>query len=320
MKRLLILGGSGFVGRALIARLVARGHGAQPLVVPTRRWAHATAIRSLPGVELIECDVHAPGVLAGLVAGCDAVVNLVAILQGDEARFRQVHVELPRHLVEACIAAGPRRIVHVSALGAAPAAPSMYLRSKAAGEAVLATSGLDVTVLRPSVIFGAEDRFLNLFAAMQAIVPVVPLAGAGARFQPVWVGDVAEAIARCLDGAVTAGQTIECAGPRTYTLAELVTLAGRWSGRARPVWPLPAPLARLQALAMEMLPGEPLMSRDNLASMQVDNVASGTLPGLAGLGIDAAPLEAVAPAYLGADGPQPLLDHWRGRVWGPRRR
>jgi NADH dehydrogenase len=149
------------------------------------------------------------------------------------------------------------------------------------------------------VIFGAEDRFLNLIAKLQAVAPVMPLAGAKTRFQPVWVEDVAEAIVRCLDAPTTVGQTIECAGPDVYTLAELVRLAGRWSGHQRPVLPLPMVAGRLQALVMELLPGEPLMSRDNLESMKVPNVASGSLPGLASLGIAPASLAQIAPGYLG---------------------
>src|SRR5262249_27793915 len=138
----------------------------------------------------------------------------------------------------------------------------------------------------------------NLFASLQRVFPVMPLGGAAARFQPVWVEDVAQAIVRCLADPATAGQTIECAGPDVYTLADLVRLAGRWSGHERRVIALPAALAKLQAGALELLPGAPLMSRDNLASMTVDNVATGTLPGLASLGITPAALESIAPTYL----------------------
>jgi NADH dehydrogenase len=193
--------------------------------------------------------------------------------------------------------------VHVSALGVpdgdAASAPSRYLRSKAKGELLARTAGLDATILRPSVIFGANDRFTNLFARMQSFMPLVPLAGARSRFQPVWVGDVAHAIVRCLDDDATIGQTYECVGPREYTLAELVRLAGRSAGHERLVLPLPDGVARVQAALMELAPGDPLMSRDNLDSMRVPNVAGGKLPGLAQLGIEAASLESVAPTYLG---------------------
>jgi NADH dehydrogenase len=256
---------------------------------------------------VVEADVFDERQLASLVAGCDAVINLVAILHGSEAEFQRAHVELPRKLAGACVATGVRRVVHISALGAAASAPSRYQRSKAAGEAVLAAAGLDVTVLRPSVIFGEHDSFLNLFAALQAVFPVMPLAGAQARFQPVWVEDVAAAIVRCLDDATSIGQTFECTGPQTFTLKELVQLAGTWSGHERPVIGLPAALGRLQAAAMEMLPGVPLMSRDNVDSMLVDNVASGQLPGLDKLGITPAALDSVMRLVLGRrEGPARL--------------
>lgn len=315
MRNILVLGGTGFVGRAFTERLVRRsGGGGGRIVVPTRRAAHGNAVRFLPTVEVVQADVHDPAQLARLVAGCDAVVNLVAILHGSEEAFRRVHAELPRQLAEACRAAGVQRLLHVSALGVGPDAPSRYLRSKAAGEAVLQSSGLDVTILRPSVLFGAEDRFLNLFAGLQALFPLMPLAGADARFQPCWVDDVAEALVRCLDRPETIGQVYECAGPKVYTLRELVRLAGEWSDRPRPVLALPGPLARLQAGLMGLLPGEPLMSGDNLDSMKVPNVATGTLPGLAALGITPAPLEQVAPSYLGRRDGIARLDPLRARA------
>jgi NADH dehydrogenase len=299
MKQVLLLGGTGFVGRN-VCEALARSAPAWRVVVPSRRPERAKRLGPLPTVRLLRADVHDETRLAELLDGCDAVVNLVAILHGTEAAFERTHVELPRKLASACHARGVTRLVHVSALGADVNGPSRYQRTIGRGEAVLREAALELTMLRPSVIFGADDRFLNLFARLQAIFPVMPLAGATARFQPVWVGDVAEAIVRCLlaSGRPTIGATFECAGPEVYTLAELVRRAGRWSGHRRPVVPLPDALGRLQALAMELLPGEPLMSRDNLASMRVDNVASGTLPGLAALGIAAHSLESIAPAYL----------------------
>jgi NADH dehydrogenase len=318
IQTLLILGGTGFVGRALCGTL-SRAAAAAPsgsslrLRVPTRHFPHAQALQPLSLVDVLEADVHDDAALERLVQGCDAVVNLVAILHGSEAAFEATHVQLPTRLAAACAKAGVRRMVHVSALGVGPEAPSRYLRSKARGEAVLRGADLDLTVLRPSVIFGAEDRFLNLFARLQAVAPVVPLAGAHARFQPVWVGDVAEAIVRCLADPKTIGLTFECAGPEVKTLAELVQLAGAAAGHARPVLPLPDGLARLQAWAMELAPGEPLMSRDNVDSMRVPNVASGLLPGLSALGIEATPLLAVVPGMLAPGTGTGRLDGWRSR-------
>ena len=204
------------------------------------------------------------------------------------------------------MAMGQRRIVHVSALGASANAPSMYLRSKARGEAVLRDAALDVSMLRPSVIFGAEDKFLNTFASLQQLFPIIPLAGSTARFQPVWVEDVATALVRCLEDKTTIGKTYEACGSEVFTLKQLVQLAGGYSGinhgAGRPVIGLPDALARVQAWMMELVPGEPLMSRDNLDSMKADNVASGHLPGLDALGITASALSAIAPFYLGSKG------------------
>jgi len=313
MNRILVLGGTGFVGRSVCERLAERSASAR-IVVPTRRAQHANPVRALPTVEAMQADVHDDAQLARLLAGCDAVVNLVAILHGNQADFERAHVALPGRLARACLAAGVPRVVHVSALGADAKAPSMYLRTKAAGEAALQEPGMAVTVLRPSVIFGSGDSFLNLFARLQAVFPVMPLAGAGARFQPVWVDDVAEAIGRALDDPTTAGQTLECTGPRVYTLAELVRLAGCWSGHERPVFSLPDALGRLQARMMELLPGEPLMSLDNVRSMQVPNIASGHRPGLEQLGIEATALEAIGPGMLAADGEVARLNRWRAAV------
>ncbi|HXD40385.1 MAG TPA: complex I NDUFA9 subunit family protein [Ramlibacter sp.] len=294
MKRILVLGGAGFVGRHLCRELSRRQY---RITVPTR--SRAQIVQSLPFVELVQADVHDEAVLARLTSGHDAVVNLVAILHGDLFRFEHVHVELVKKIVRACRDSGARRLVHVSALGAAKEAPSMYQRSKAAGEAVLQGSQLDWTVLRPSVIFGEGDRFLTMFARLQALLPVMPLAGADTIFQPVWVGDVVSAIVQCLLRDDTAGRAYELCGPDRFTLRQLVMLAGRLSGHARPVIGLPPVIARLQALVMELAPGQPLMSRDNLDSMKVSNVASGKLPGLDALGISPSALSAIAPAYLG---------------------
>lgn len=309
-KRILLLGGTGFVGRSLCERLVAQGTDLR-LTVATRRLAHAKVVQFLPTVDPVECDVHDDTQLKQLVAGHDAVVNLIAILHGSAVDFGKVHVQLARRLAAACAATSVQRVLHVSALGVSADAPSNYLRSKAEAEAVLKAAPLELSVLRPSVIFGQGDSFLNLFAALQTVFPVMPLAGAEARFQPVWVEDVAEALLRCLQRPQTIGKTYECAGPQVMALRELVQLAGRLSGHERPVLALPESLGKLQALAMELLPGTPLMSRDNILSMRVPNVATGQLPGLDALGIEAASLQAVAPSYLSPDQGVARFDRWR---------
>jgi NADH dehydrogenase len=300
------------VGRALLEQLQRAGHTA---TVPTRRERQARELGPLPAMTVVRGDVlGTPGFLERLLPGYDAVVNLIAVLQGSEARFEQVHVQWPHRLARACVSAGVSRLIHVSALGVGDQAPSRYLRSKSRGELTLqAVPGLRATVLRPSVIFGARDRFLNLFASLQALAPVMPLAGASAQFQPVWVEDVAQALLRCLEWDDTAGKTYEIAGPQVYTLRELVRLTGALSGHPRPILPLPGPLATVQALVLECLPGEPMMSRDNLASMRVPNIATGQLPGLEALGIQAASLAAIAPRYLAPGQAEGRLDTLRAK-------
>lgn len=322
MKRVLLLGGTGFVGRHICEHLIRQGWA---LTVATRRASNARHVQHLPGLTVLEADIHDEGALRRLLPGHDAVVNLVAILHGSEAAFARIHIELPEKLARTALAAGVRRLVHISAMGADPAtadtAPSAYLRSKSRGEAVLqraASEGLQLTVLRPSVIFGADDRFLNLFARLQRVVPFMPLAGASARFQPVWVEDVARAVQRCLQDDATIGQTYELCGPQVLTLCELVQLAGRAAGinhgRGRPVLSLPMIVGKLQALLMEFAPGEPLMSRDNLDSMKIDNVATGRLPGLSALGITPAGPGSIAPTYLsGRDALLGLRSRYRRR-------
>jgi len=309
-RRILLLGGTGFVGRSVCERLVERDADTR-ITVATRRLSRARAVQFLPTVDPVQCDVHDDAQLTRLVAGHDAVIQLIAILHGSADDFQQVHVRLAQRLAAACAATGVKRVLQVSALGASADAPSHYLRSKAEAEAVLRAAPLALSVLRPSVIFGAGDDFLNLFAALQSVAPLMPLAGADARFQPVWVEDVSEALMRCLAQTATIGQTYECAGPQVFTLAELVRLAGRLCGHERPLLPLPEWLGRLQAGLMELLPGVPLLSRDNLRSMRVPNVASAQLPGLRALGIEPAALQAVAPGYLSPGQGVARLNRWR---------
>jgi uncharacterized protein YbjT (DUF2867 family) len=318
MKKILVLGGSGFVGRHLCEKLA---RAACHVTVPTRRAASASPVQTLPGLTVVQADVFDEAQLRRVMAGQDAVVNLIAILHGTQSAFEHVHVDLPEKIARACQATGVKRLVHISALGAALNGPSMYQRSKARGEAVLRAGDLDLTVVRPSVIFGDGDRFLTLFAHLQKVVPVVPLAGAGTRFQPVWVEDVAQAIVHCLLGtprqasSATRGQTYDLCGPDVMTLAELVRFAGAASGirggRGRPVLALPDALGRLQARLMRWMPGEPLLSQDNLDSMKVDNVCDGTFPGLEALGVTPAALSAVAPGYLGGPDSARQLDRFR---------
>jgi uncharacterized protein YbjT (DUF2867 family) len=292
-QRVLVAGGAGFVGRHVVARLSAAGH---DLIVLTRARERARDLFLLPTVRVVEADPFDAAVLARWTPHATAAINLVGVLhQRGRDTFERVHVEFPRALLAACRKAGVPRILHMSALAATPDAASRYLRSKAAGEAVVADSGLAWTIFRPSVIFGRGDTFLSLFARLANAFPVIPLAAANARFQPVFVGDVAECFARALVDDETAGRRYSLCGPKAYTLHELVSYVAETSGHPRPIVALGPGLARMQARVMEWLPG-PLLTRDNLASMQHDSVCEGPFP--PEFGISPTPIEAIAPEYL----------------------
>jgi uncharacterized protein YbjT (DUF2867 family) len=315
LKKVLLIGGSGFVGGWIANRLSERGI---RVTIPTRHRDNTKQLILLPTVYTVEADVYDPQVLASLMQGVDAVINLVGILHDGDSkapygkRFAAAHVDLPRKIVAAMKQAGVRRLLHMSALKAAVDAPSAYLRSKGEGEAVVgaAMDQLDITIFRPSVIFGPGDAFLNTFATLLKLFPVLPLSGAAARFQPVYVGDVADAFVASLGDPATFGRTYELCGPKVYTLRELVDYTGKLSGHRRLVINLPDALARLQAGLLGLLPNPPL-SPDNLRSMQVDNVTDGqhNFP-------DWHPqrLEAVAPAYLSALPLRLRLDGYRCRA------
>lgn len=301
-SRILLVGGSGFIGSQLAARLAGKGCS---VIVPTRRRARARHLLVLPGVTVVQADIHDDVALSRLVAHADVVINLVGILHAKPGKrgsnygpgFARAHVALPRRLAAACAEAGVQRLLHMGALGAAADAPSMYLRSKAAGEAaVLAESRVAVTVFKPSVVFGPGDSFLSLFARLQKFLPLMLLGGAGAAMQPVYVGDVCTAFERALADPSTAGHGYELAGPHIYTLGHLVRLAGFYSHHPRPVIGLPALPGRLLAWAMEYMPGGPLMSRDNLDSLRKPGVASAE-PDPKVMPHQTA-LQAVAPLYL----------------------
>lgn len=301
MSNILLIGGTGFLGTAVVRELARRRATAEScFTLPTRRRERAKHLLVLPTAQVVEADVHDHATLARLMAGQDAVISLVGVLRGGEGEpygkgFARAHVELPRKIAAAAKAAGVRRVLHVSALKAAADAPSGYLRSKAAGEAALRDAGLDLTLFRPSVIFGPGDAFLTLFAKLARIAPAFPLAGAAARFQPVWVEDVAASVADSLARPESIGAAYDLCGPKQYSLRELVAYAAAVSGHPRAVIGLPEAIAWLQAWAMEFIPNGP-MTRDNIRSMRVASVCDSgcTLP----FGRIATPLETVAPTYL----------------------
>lgn len=311
-----LVGGTGFIGARLVAALVRAGY---PVRLAARRRERARHLATM-SVEVVELDGFDAASLARVVAGAGVVINLVGTLHGGHGTpygegFRQLHVALPGALAAACIEAGVAQLVQVSALGADSHGPSMYQRSKGDGEAALhaaaaASGGAPaITVLRPSVVFGPGDAFLTTFARLQRLLPVLPLAMPDAQFQPVYVGDVAQALLAVAGNRAAYGRTYELGGPRVYTLEQLVRYCGALVGRQARIVRLPDALARLQASVFEHLPGEPVITRDNLASMRVPNVLSGPLA--PELGVRPASLEGVAPGYLGSGGTR--YDAWRSR-------
>lgn len=294
--RIAVLGGTGFVGHSLCARLAAAGH---ELRILTRHRDRHRDFLVLPTAEVVEADVHNPAMLQRELADCDAAVNLVGILnESGRETFARAHAELPAKVVLACREAGVPRLLHMSALHASADAPSRYLRSKAQGEqAVMAAAGaLRVTCFRPSVIFGRGDSFTNRFAALLRQIPVAfPLACPEARLQPVYVEDVTRAFAVALERHETFGQRYNLCGPRAYSLRELVTLIAAISGQRRRIVPLSPALSRLQAALLQFAPGKPF-TPDNFRSLQVSSTCSEPFPAL--FGIEPARLEDIAPTFL----------------------
>jgi NADH dehydrogenase len=308
-----VLGGTGFVGSHLVSRLIRDGHRVRVL---TRNRDRHRALLVLPALELRDTDVHDAAVLPEALRGHDVVINLVGILnEAGGAGFRRVHADLTRTVVGACRSAGVPRLLQMSSLRADEGAPSQYLRTKGAAERVVREDAGSVawTIFRPSVIFGPGDGFMNKFADLLRLFPVLPIARARARFAPVYIGDVVEAMVRALGDRAAHGRTYELCGPEVLTLGELVRFVATVIGKRRLVVGLPAPAGWLQAWLMGWLPGKPL-SLDNYRSLKLDSVCSEN--GLARLGIVPASLRAVVPAYLGDAGRAAQLDAFRRATAG----
>ena len=295
-----VLGGTGFVGRALATRLVRKGYAVH---IPTRNRQQARDMLVLPGLELIQADVHDPVQLAALLRGTDAVINLVGILNErghDGSGFEQAHVALAEKLMAACRRAGVRRLIQMSALKAnAERGPSHYLRTKGQAEQIIqsqAGESVQYTIFRPSVIFGPGDSFCNRFARLLRFLPMLPMSQLSARFAPVYVGDVAEVLVRALPDSASFGQTYELCGPDIFTLEEILRFICRVLGIRRAFPRLPRPLGRFQAFVGEYLPGKPF-SRDNFRSLTVASVCRDN--GFAAFGIVPKRMEPIVSAYLG---------------------
>jgi len=274
---ILLIGGNGFVGRVLAAQLQLAGHS---VLIPTSHLVAARELRMLPKVHVEEANIHEFDVLQNLCSRIKpngAVINLVGVLHDKPAKpygnvFKAAHVDLPKNIITAMQLHGLKRYLHMSALGADSQGPSMYQRSKGDGEATVKASNLGWTIFRPSVIFGAQDQFINLFSKLTKLFPAMPLANHQAQFQPVSVEDVATAFVKSLSMPQTIHQSYDLVGPRVYTMKEIVEFAARKAKTSCAIIPVPAFVGYLQALAFEFLPGPVLMSRDNIASMQLPNV------------------------------------------------
>lgn len=316
VKKVLLLGGTGFVGSYVANRLSSQGI---RVTIASRRRERNRDLILLPQVEMVDANVYCPESLSRLVAGHDAVINLIGILHSRDVKlpysrdFEEAHVELPQKLVAAMQASGVRRLLHVSALKAEPAACSEYLRSKGVGESIVrsAQGSLETTVFRPSVIFGRGDRFLSLFAKILQKLPIFPLGFAQARFQPVWVGDVADAIVSSLANPETLGKVYELVGPQVYTLEELVSYVRTLTRSQARILRLSEGWAYLFSGILWLAP-KPVQSPDNLRSMQVDNVADNDTLAFPGQRLSA--VEEIAPSYVGRNNPKGRLDGYRLRA------
>lgn len=315
-----VFGGSGFVGRHLVRRLARRG---AEVRIAVRDIEAAQFLKPAGDVGQIvpwQTDISEPRQVATALAGADVAVNLVGILYERGRRtFQRIHVDAAASVAAAAREAGVGRFLHMSALGADAASPSAYGRSKAAGEAAVAEAFPGATIFRPSVIFGPEDHFFNLFAGMMRFLPALPVIGApalpklsfggdtpagidffgdgGCRFQPVFVGDVAEAMVHALNRPESAGAVYELGGPRVYSFKQIMELLLAVTERKRLLFPLPLAVAEVEAMFLQLLP-KPLMTPDQVKMMTADNVVSGSAPGLAELGVEANAAEAILPGYL----------------------
>jgi NADH dehydrogenase len=312
-KKICILGGSGFVGREIINELVPLGY---DILVPTRNLEHTRAIAVIPEVSVTTADVHDGDALRHTIAGCDAVINLIGILNETGHHrgrgFYEAHRDLADKLVAACRSAGVRRLVQMSALKAnAKEGPSHYLKSKGEAEALIRAcppEELAWTIFQPSVIFGPQDSFINRFAGLLKISPFMPLARPNARFAPVYVGDVARAFAKAIQDDATIGETYQLCGPKVYSLREIVTLIRDQLGLRRWIVGLPDAAARLQARIFDFVPGKPF-SVDNYRSLTVHSICDAN--GFERLGIKPVSLEKVVPGYLGGSGRNERYSRYR---------
>jgi uncharacterized protein YbjT (DUF2867 family) len=299
-----VFGGSGFVGRHVVRALAKRGWRVRPAVRRPDLAGHLQPMGSVGQIMPVQANLRYPDSVMRAVEGADAVVNLVGILfETGKQRFDAVQAEGARAIAMAARQAGVSNVVQMSAIGADAASPAVYARSKAAGEAAMLAEVPSAVVMRPSIVFGPEDNFFNQFAGLARMLPALPLIGGGeTKFQPVFVGDVAEAVALALEGKARPGAAYELGGPAVVSFREILEYILKETGRSRALLPIPFPIAELQGRFMELLPMRPLLTRDQVLMLKTDNVVSATADAegrtLAGLGIAPESVEAVVPTYL----------------------
>lgn len=293
-----VFGGSGFLGRYVVKRLAAQGYVVRVAVRDPEAALFLKPMGRVGQVVPLYCSLMRPDTIARALEGAELAVNLVGILApSGSASFQKVQAEGAGHVAQAATAAGVRAMVQVSAIGADTASPSAYARSKAEGEAAVRAGFPGATILRPSLVFGPEDQFFNRFAGMARMLPVMPVISGNTRMQPVYVGDVADAVLAALALPDARGGLYELGGPRIWAFRDILAYILATTQRHRPLWNMPMGLARLQASLCELLPTKPL-TRDQLILLSQDNVVGEGMPGLAALGIVPTPVELVVPAYL----------------------
>lgn len=294
-----VFGGSGFIGRYVVKRLARQGYVVRVAVRDPEAALFLKPMGAVGQVVPLHADVTNDATIARAVQGASVVVNLVGILAESRAEpFQAIHAEGAGRIARLSAAAGVDQMVHVSAIGADAASPARYAQTKAAGEAAVRGAFPSATILRPSIVFGPEDRFFNRFAGIARISPFMPVIAGGTRMQPVYVGDVADAVMAALSLETAAGQTFELGGPRVWTFREILAYILEVTNRTcKPLVNVPMGLASLEAAILEKLPGK-LLTRDQLAMLARDNVAAPGQPGLAELGVTPTPVELIVPFYL----------------------
>lgn len=293
-----VFGGAGFIGRHVVQRLARQGYIVRVVGRDTEKAARLRTLGDVGQVVPVSASVTHEDSVARAVAGAEVVVNLVGILfERKPGDFARIHAEGAGRVARLAAAAGARRLVHISAIGADAGSESLYARTKAEGEAAVRAAYPAATILRPSVVFGPEDQFLNRFASLAALLPVMPVVAGETKFQPVYVGDVADAVMAAITRDDAPGQTYELGGPRAMSMRQVLEFVLEHTHRRRPLVPMPAALVRLQARLGEMLPTPPL-TRDQLILLGRDNLVAEGAAGFAALGIEPKAIEAIAPAYL----------------------